>query len=186
MLTGASQVVLVVKHPPANAGNMRQEASIPGLGKSPGGGHGHPLQCSCQKNPMNRGVWQATVHRITQICTQLKQLSMLMCTSAHYAPDTLWRSGKRCSPCPHGTLHPEGEADSNQNITQAEEVCISYESYGWWVTVWMTAYSGGFCLIKESGKDSLASSRGSLHFLWELWLMGNGFDDSLQWRILSH
>ena len=156
MLTGASQVALVVKHPPANAGNVREVGSIPGLGRSHGRGHGHPLQYSCLKNPMDRGVWQATVHRITQICTQLKQLGMLTCTSAHYTPDTQWSSGNRCSPCPHETLNLEGEADGNQTITQAEEISISYESYGWWVTVLMTAYSGGFCLIKKSGKDSLA------------------------------
>ena len=89
MLPGASQVALVVKHPPANAGNVREVGSIPGLGRSHGRGQGHPLQYSCLKNPMDRGVWQATVHRITQICTQLKQLGMLTCKSAHYTPDTL-------------------------------------------------------------------------------------------------
>ena len=40
--------------------------SIPGLGRYAGGGHGNPLQCSCLENPMDRGAWLATVHRITQ------------------------------------------------------------------------------------------------------------------------
>ena len=51
---------------------MQPEAgSIPGSGKSPGGGHGNPLQYSCLENPMDRGAWQAIVHRITKIWTQL-------------------------------------------------------------------------------------------------------------------
>ena len=45
------QVALVVKNSPAVAGDIREAGSIPGLGKSPGGGHGIPLQCSCLKNP---------------------------------------------------------------------------------------------------------------------------------------
>ena len=48
---------------------------IPGLGRSPGGGHGNPLQYSCLQNPMNRGTWQATVHRIAKSQTRLKRLS---------------------------------------------------------------------------------------------------------------
>ena len=55
---GASQVVLAVKKPPANAGDVRDVGLIPGLGRSPGEGNGYPLLCSCLENPMNRGVWQ--------------------------------------------------------------------------------------------------------------------------------
>ena len=58
---GASQVVLVVKNPPANAGDLTDVGSIPGLGRSPGGGQGNPLQYSCLENPTDRGAWQATV-----------------------------------------------------------------------------------------------------------------------------
>ena len=61
---GASQVVLIVKNPPANAGDIRDAGSIPGLGRSPGGGHGNPLQYSCLENRKDRRAWQATVHRI--------------------------------------------------------------------------------------------------------------------------
>ena len=67
---GASQVVLVVKNPLTNAGNIRHVGLIPGSGRSPGGGHGHPLQYSCLENPMDRGSWRATVHRITKSHTQ--------------------------------------------------------------------------------------------------------------------
>ena len=49
----ASQVALVVKDPPANAGDIREIGLIPGLGRSPGGGHGTPLQYSCLENPMD-------------------------------------------------------------------------------------------------------------------------------------
>ena len=56
----ASQVVLVVKNLPATAGDVRDVGLIPGLGRSPGGGDGNPLQYSCLENPMDRGAWQAT------------------------------------------------------------------------------------------------------------------------------
>ena len=68
----ASQVALVVKNPPPNAGDPHL---VPGLGKSPGGGHGNPLQYSCLENPMDRGAWWATVHGVTQSWKRLKQLS---------------------------------------------------------------------------------------------------------------
>ena len=55
------------KEPSANAGDIRDGSSIPGLGRFPGGGHGNPLQYSCLENPMNRGAWQATVHRLQRV-----------------------------------------------------------------------------------------------------------------------
>ena len=60
----AFQVALGVKNPIANAGDIRDEGLIPGLGRSPGGGHGNPLQYSCLENPMERGAWRATVHGV--------------------------------------------------------------------------------------------------------------------------
>ena len=60
------QVVLVVRNPPANAGDVRDMGSIPGLGRTPGGGDGNSLQYSCLENPMDRGVWWATVHRVAK------------------------------------------------------------------------------------------------------------------------
>ena len=62
----ASQGALVVKNPPADAENAGDAVSIPGSGRSPGGGHSNPLQYSCLENPMDRGAWQATVHRVTK------------------------------------------------------------------------------------------------------------------------
>ena len=63
---GTSQVALVVKNSPANAGNVRDTSSIPGWGRSPGGGHGDSLQCSCLENPTDRGAWRAAVHRVRE------------------------------------------------------------------------------------------------------------------------
>jgi len=74
----ASQMALVVKNPPANAEDIRDVGSIPGLGKSPGEGNGYPLQYSCLENSMDRVAWQATVHRVAKSQTQLKRLSMLI------------------------------------------------------------------------------------------------------------
>ena len=58
----------MVKDLPANAGDL---GSVPGSGRSPGEGNGNPLQCSCLENPMDRGAWQATVHRVAKSWTQL-------------------------------------------------------------------------------------------------------------------
>ena len=54
-------MALVVKNLPANAGDIRDEGSIPGLGRSPGGGNGNLLQYSCLENPMDRRTWWARV-----------------------------------------------------------------------------------------------------------------------------
>ena len=62
---------VVVKNPPANAGDGRDLGSIPGSGRSPGEGNGNPLQYSCLENSMDRGVWQATVHGVAKSWTQL-------------------------------------------------------------------------------------------------------------------
>ena len=63
---GASQVVLVVKNTPDNIGDVKDLGSIPGSGRSPGGGHGNPLQYSCLENPMDRRAWRATVHGVAK------------------------------------------------------------------------------------------------------------------------
>ena len=67
----ASQVVLVVKSLPANAGDIRDMGLIPVSGRSPGGGHGIPLQYSCLENPMDRGAWLATVHSFEESNTEV-------------------------------------------------------------------------------------------------------------------
>ena len=52
----------MVENPPASAGDIRDAGSIPGSGRSPGGGHGNPLPYSCLENPLDRGAWLATGH----------------------------------------------------------------------------------------------------------------------------
>ena len=64
-----SQIVLVVKNPLANAGDIRDTGSLPGSGRSPGAGHGNLLQCCCLENPKDRGAWQAIVYGVTELDT---------------------------------------------------------------------------------------------------------------------
>ena len=68
-------MALVVKDSPANAGNIGEMVSIPGSGRSLGGGHGNPLQYSRLENPKDRGAWRATVHKVAKSQTRLKRLS---------------------------------------------------------------------------------------------------------------
>ena len=56
----------MVKKPTVNAEDIRDTGSVPGLGRSFGEGNGYPLQYSCLENPMDRGAWQATVHRVAK------------------------------------------------------------------------------------------------------------------------
>ena len=71
-----TQAAVVVKNLPANARDVRNAGSVPGLRRSPGEGNGSPLQYSRLENPMDRGAWWATVHRVTKNRTRLKRLSM--------------------------------------------------------------------------------------------------------------
>ena len=73
----------MVKNLSANAGGIRDVDSIPGLGRFPAGVHGNPLQYSCLGNPMDRGAWRATVHRVTRSQIRVKRLSVLMRARAH-------------------------------------------------------------------------------------------------------
>ena len=59
-------MVLVVKNPPANAGDIKDQGSIPGWGRSPGGGHGNPLQHPCLENSMDRRAWWAIAHGVAK------------------------------------------------------------------------------------------------------------------------
>ena len=71
----ASQLELVVKNLPANAGDTRDLGSLPGSGRSPGGGHGNPLQYSCLEHLMDRGAWQARAQGVTKDLDTTLQLS---------------------------------------------------------------------------------------------------------------
>ena len=86
LFLGASQVVLVVKNLPANAGDIRDGVLIPlDWENPPGGRHGHPLQYSCLENPMDRGACYDLVHKVTKSWMPLKRLS----THAFSDPGTM-------------------------------------------------------------------------------------------------
>ena len=65
----------MVKNLPANTGDVRDLGLIPGSGRSPGGGHGNPIQCPCLENPMDRGAWQATIQGMAKSVIQLSTQS---------------------------------------------------------------------------------------------------------------
>ena len=68
-------MALVVKNPPANAGEIRDVSLIPGSRRSLGGGHGNPFQYSCLENPMDREGWRTTVHGVAKSQTRLSNLA---------------------------------------------------------------------------------------------------------------
>ena len=84
----ASQVMLVVKNPPASAGDTRDLGSIPGLGRSPGVGNGNPLQCSYLENSMDRGAWWAPVHEVENSGTWLRDWTWYL--GAQYVLLVIW------------------------------------------------------------------------------------------------
>ena len=74
-------MALASKNLPANAGDIRDVGLIPGLGRSPGGGHGNPLQYCCLENPRDRGAWQVAVHRVTK--SNLARMHTYTCMCIH-------------------------------------------------------------------------------------------------------
>ena len=125
----AFQVALVVKNPPANAEDVRDEGLIPGLGGSPGRGHGNPLHYSCLENPMGRGAWQAAVHRVPQSKTWLKRLIIT------HVP--LWISSLKYSnlPCAGKTFCTQSDSNCHfcplSGATEIKERKEGNEIEGW-------------------------------------------------------
>ena len=101
-------MVLVVKNLPANAGNIRDVGSIPGSGRSPGGGNGNPLQYSCQEKTMDRGGCLATVHGIAKGWTRLKQLS-----TQHKSVLLMLNPVPLCPPTPGTEMGEEGFTEAS-------------------------------------------------------------------------
>ena len=98
----ASQVALVVKNPPANAGDTRDTGSIPRSGRSPGEGNVKPLQYSCLGSSMDRGAWQVTVHGVLKswawLSTHTRGLyswQVLRPRNCGSQALTLWHEGSR-------------------------------------------------------------------------------------------
>ena len=97
----------VVQNPPANAGD-RDVGPIPGLGRSPGGGHGNPLQYSCLENPKDKRAWPATVHGIAKNQTWLSNWEPVQTENRHsvvsHVPVTEskpWRVTEQLNELPH-------------------------------------------------------------------------------------
>ena len=89
---GLPRLVLVVKHPPANAGDVREEGLVPVSGRSSAGGHSNPLQYSCWENPMDRD-WQATVHvghRDSDKAEATEHAAHIFPTSCRISPCGTW------------------------------------------------------------------------------------------------
>ena len=88
---------ITVKNLPASAGDIRDVGSIRGLGSSPGGGHNIPLQYSCLENPMDRGAWQAVVHKVAELnttkhsCTHTYKTSICVLTSELQERKNTWK-----------------------------------------------------------------------------------------------
>ena len=80
------QGALVVRNPLANAGDIRDSGLIPGLGRSPVGGHGNPLQYPCMKNPQGQRSWQATVYGVAKSRIRPKRLSMHIVSNISFVP----------------------------------------------------------------------------------------------------
>ena len=88
----------MIKNPPANAGELRDAGSIPGPGRFPGGGHGNTLWYPCLENPMDRGAWQTTVHRVAKSQMWLKRLN------THKQPVQDWVAEQEEDPQPKTSL----------------------------------------------------------------------------------
>ena len=105
----ASQMALMVKNLPANAGDRRHTGSIPGSEKFPGEGNDNPLQYSCLENPRDRGVWWAAVQGVTKSQTQLSTQHRYLGEyhSAENYFSTLYWKKCPCSPFNKSMIHFE-------------------------------------------------------------------------------
>ena len=89
----AGSYSLVIENLSANAVDVRDMDSIPGLGRSTGRGHGNPRQYSCMENPMDRGAWWATVHTIAKSWSPLKRLSKQAVTTQSFPTGSTLTAG---------------------------------------------------------------------------------------------
>ena len=119
----AKQVALVVKNPPANAGDARDVGLISGLGRCPEVGNGNALQYACLENPMDRGSWWATVHGVAESQILLKQLSMDSCM--HGRNQLVFNRFKKCM---HVYIWTEVHMSVNIILAFIDDACFIYES----------------------------------------------------------
>ena len=130
--------VLVLKNPPGNGGDIRHVFLIPGSGRSPGGGHGNPLQYSCLENSMDRGGWRATVHGVAKSWTWLKPLGTLVIHIALLQP---------CSSDMNGTKTTSVQFSSIQSLSLV----------GLFVTPWIAAHQASLSIANSQSSLKLTS-----------------------------
>ena len=147
----ASRVVQVVKNPSAKAEDIRDVGLIPGLGSSPGGGSDNPLQYSCLENPMDRGAFWITVHRVTKSQTGLKWLSMHTVFHCIYRYHIFFI---------HSSV--DGHLDCFHYLDcfdYCEQCC--YEHRDMFISFWIIVFSGYI------SRSRIAGSYGNSIFSWE-------------------
>ena len=105
----------VVKNLPANAGDARDTGLIPGWGRPPGGKNGNPLQYSCLENPMDKGAWWATVHRVTKSWTQLSAHIQCFNVQGRSQGFKDLKVNKKCSVAKNRNPFPEAHVKQNQH-----------------------------------------------------------------------
>ena len=112
----------VIKNLPDSAGAAGDADSVPGLGRSPGEGNGNPLQYSCWENPMDRGAWRVTVHRVSKSLTWLSDWACMQCA--------VWSNSILVRPQTHGhAMYPP---------TSHSFHCLFYTTYG--QSLWVTCF----------------------------------------------
>ena len=156
----ASQLALVVKNLPASAGDIRDVDSTPESGRSPGGEHGNPLWYSCLENPINRGAWRATVHRVTKSWTGLQRLNT-------HAQVTIQRDQRFWWKCLVSLTIPL-ERRGTQGRGGSTSVHQGPEKNKW--TARATAFTG---VPVEKGKAGLGKQLGTGWFEWLWWALGH-------------
>ena len=97
---------------------------IPGLGRSPGGGHGNPLQYPCLENPMDRGAWLATIHSVAKSGTRLKQLSTHTWGRARRGVSRTWSPGESLR------THPSRQNTKGQVLSTQPHHCLLHWRVG--------------------------------------------------------
>ena len=122
------------KNPPTNFGDIRTEGSIPGSGRFPGGGHGNPLWYSSLENPVDRGAWRVTVHRVIKSPTRLKQLSMHAIRHRGYTAP--FEAGQRAQGSTSGILNRT--LDTQDFVVETNNMCRENQ-----------AKLDNFCFIKK-------------------------------------
>ena len=126
-------VALVIKNLPVIAEDVRDISSIPGSGRSPGGGHGNPLLYSCLENPVDRGVGRTTVHGVTKSWTWLKCLSMRACRGGSLQASLVAQTVKRLPTMrvDSGLIPGSGRSSGQGNGNPLQFSCLENPMDGW-------------------------------------------------------